>query len=228
MKSDLFRNNRKALAALLLCSGFIVGHPLTVYARNSETANVETPQQQVKISGTVNDAMGPIIGASIVEKGNSRNGTITDMNGKFSLSVKPGAVLVISYIGYKTQEVTAVAGKPVNVLLKDNSEMLDEVVIVGFGTQKKVNLTGSVGVASAKELEARPVASATQALQGMVPGLDISTNTGALDQDMNISIRGVGTIGDGSSGSPLILIDGMEGGVLARLAACGISCRQPL
>lgn len=213
MKSDLFRNNRKALAALLLCSGFIVGHPLTVYARNSETANVETPQQQVKISGTVNDAMGPIIGASIVEKGNSRNGTITDMNGKFSLSVKPGAVLVISYIGYKTQEVTAVAGKPVNVLLKDNSEMLDEVVIVGFGTQKKVNLTGSVGVASAKELEARPVASATQALQGMVPGLDISTNTGALDQDMNISIRGVGTIGDGSSGSPLILIDGMEGDI---------------
>ena len=111
MKSDLFRNNRKALAALLLCSGFIVGHPLTVYARNSETANVETPQQQVKISGTVNDAMGPIIGASIVEKGNSRNGTITDMNGKFSLSVKPGAVLVISYIGYKEILSVALAGK---------------------------------------------------------------------------------------------------------------------
>ena len=126
---------------------------------------------------------------------------------------RPNATLIISYIGYKTQEVKAAANKSINIILKEDTEMLNEVVVVGFGTQKKINLTGSVGIASAKELEARPVASATQALQGMIPGLDITTNTGALDQNMNISIRGVGTIGEGSSGSPLILIDGMEGDI---------------
>lgn len=90
--------------------------------------------------------------------------------------------------------------------------MLEEVVVVGFGTQKKVNLTGSVGIATAKELESRPVSSATQALQGLVPGLKITTSSGALDQNMDISVRGTGTIGS-SSGSPLILIDGMEGDI---------------
>ena len=84
------------------------------------------------ISGVVKDAMGPVIGASVVEKGNPANGTITDMDGNFSLTVKPGATLVISYIGYKTQEVQAVAGKVVNVMLEDDTEMLDEVVVVGF------------------------------------------------------------------------------------------------
>lgn len=211
MKSDSFRNNRKALAALLLCTGCIAGHPLTVMAESNDAA-MEVVQQQINVSGVVKDAMGPVIGASVVEKGNPANGTITDMDGNFSLTVKPGATLVISYIGYKTQEVQAVAGKVVNVMLEDDTEMLDEVVVVGFGTQKKVNLTGSVGIATAKELESRPVSSATQALQGLVPGLKITTNSGALDQNMNISVRGTGTIGS-SSGSPLILIDGMEGDI---------------
>lgn len=161
--------------------------------------------------------MGPVIGVSVVEKGNTSNGTITDVNGNFSLSVPSGATLLISYIGYKAQEVQAVAGRVIDVTLKENTEMLDEVVVVGFGTQKKVNLTGSVGIATAKELESRPVTSAVQALQGLVPGLKISTNTGELDKNMGISIRGTGTIGKDangksySSGSPLILIDGMEG-----------------
>ena len=211
MKSDSFRNNRKALAALLLCSSFITGCPLAVMAEGNET-NQEVVQQQIKVSGTVSDALGPVIGASVVEKGNTSNGTITDVNGNFSLSVPSGATLLISYIGYKAQEVQAVAGRVIDVTLKEDTEMLDEVVVVGFGTQKKVNLTGSVGIATAKELESRPVSSATQALQGLVPGLKITTNSGALDQNMNISVRGTGTIGS-SSGSPLILIDGMEGDI---------------
>ena len=211
MKSDSFRNNRKALAALLLCTGFIAGQPLTVRATGNEQS-VQTVQQQIKVSGTVSDALGPVIGASVVEKGNTSNGTITDVNGNFSLSVPSGATLLISYIGYKAQEVQAVAGRVIDVTLKEDTEMLDEVVVVGFGTQKKVNLTGSVGIATAKELESRPVSSATQALQGLVPGLKITTNSGALDQNMNISVRGTGTIGS-SSGSPLILIDGMEGDI---------------
>lgn len=211
MKSDSFCNNRKAFAALLLCTGFIAGHPLAMMAEGNEQS-VQVVLQQFEVKGTVNDAMGPVIGASVVEKGNTANGTITDIDGNFSLSVKPGAILVISYIGYKTQEVPVIEGKAVNVMLKDDTEMLDEVVVVGFGTQKKVNLTGSVGIATAKELESRPVSSATQALQGLVPGLKITTSSGQLDKNMDISVRGTGTIGS-SSGAPLILIDGMEGDI---------------
>jgi TonB-linked SusC/RagA family outer membrane protein len=211
MRSDLSRNNRKAFSVLLLCFSFIAGHPLAVMAEINEMDLEIVQQQQIKITGTVNDVIGPVIGASVVEKGNSRNGTITDMDGNFSLTVKPGATLAISYIGYKSQEVQVVTGKTINITLVEDSETLDEIVVIGFGTQKKVNLTGAVGLADAKDLESRPVTSATQALQGMVPGLQISTNSGELDKNMSINIRGAGTIGEGSSGSPLILIDGMEG-----------------
>lgn len=146
----------------------------------------------------------------MTEKGTS-NGTITDLDGKFTLSVNANTTLLISYIGYISQEVNARPGQSVTVTLAEDSQTLDEVVVVGFGTQKKVNLTGSVGIATAKDIEARPVTSATQALQGLVPGLKISTSTGELDKTMSIAARGTGTIGSGSDGSPLILIDGMEG-----------------
>ena len=209
MKSDSFKNKQKALAALLICFGFLTGHPSMVLAESNATI-VQVAQQKKATSGTVKDVMGePIIGASILEKGTT-NGTISDFDGNFILNVQPGTVLVISYIGYVNQEVK-VGNTPLNIILKEDAEMLDEVVVVGFGTQKKVNLTGSVGIATAKELESRPVASATMALQGLVPGLQISTSTGEVDKTASINIRGNGTIGDGSSGSPLILIDGMEG-----------------
>lgn len=176
---------------------------------NVQFANAQG--QTINVTGTVSDALGPVIGASVVEKGNTGNGTITDMDGKFSLMVPSDATLVISFVGYATQEIPLAGRTSISVDLKEDAEMLQEVVVVGFGTQKKVNLTGSIGIADAKDLEARPVTNATQALQGLVPGLQISTNTGELDKNMSINIRGAGTIGDGSSGSPLILIDGMEG-----------------
>ncbi|NDV84383.1 TonB-dependent receptor [Bacteroides sp. 51] len=167
--------------------------------------------QNRNITGTVVDPRGEsIIGASVLEKGTS-NGTITDIDGNFSLSVTSNTILQISYIGYVSQEIKAETGKTMRIVLSEDTQTLDEVVVVGFGTQKKVNLTGSVGLADAKDLESRPVTSATQALQGIVPGLQITTNTGEMDKDMKINIRGTGTIGEGSSGSPLILIDGMEG-----------------
>lgn len=172
---------------------------------------VNAQGQTINVTGTVNDALGPVIGASVVEKANTGNGTITDMDGNFSLMVPSDATLVISFVGYATQEIPLNGRTSISVNLKEDTEMLQEVVVVGFGTQKKVNLTGSIGIADAKDLEARPVSNATQALQGLVPGLQISTNTGELDKNMSINIRGAGTIGDGSSGSPLILIDGMEG-----------------
>lgn len=188
----------------------IQGKNIVIKKGNQQTASSE---KKKKVTGIVMDANGePIIGATVVEKGTT-NGTVTDFDGNYALELSESGTLAVSYIGYKSQEFAAsqIHSGSLAITLKEETEVMDEVVVVGFGTQKKVNLTGSVGIATAEELQSRPVTSATQALQGLVPGLNISTNTGELDKNMNINIRGAGTIGEGSSGSPLILIDGMEG-----------------
>ena len=168
-------------------------------------------QARKKVSGIVTDENGdPIIGANIKEKG-TQNGVITDLDGQFALEVAEGTTLQVSYIGYETQEVKVGAQEKYAIQMKANDQSLNEVVVVGFGTQKKVNLTGSVGMVNAKELSSRPVANATQALQGLVPGLQITQNNGRLDGTPTINIRGIGTISSGTSGAPLVLIDGMEG-----------------
>lgn len=179
---------------------------------NVVKAVIETQQSKKRISGTVLDASGlSVIGANVVEQG-TMNGVITDVDGKFVLSVASNAKLEISFIGYKTQVVSMAGKSSIEVVLKEDSELLDEVVVVGFGTQKKVNLTGSVAVVDSEALESRPVSDAASLLQGTVPGLNI-TNSGGTDLDAgtSINIRGVGTIGSGSKGEPLLLIDGMEG-----------------
>ena len=183
-----------------------------VYASEVGTETSIT-QQAEKITGTIEDEFGPVTGASVVVKGTT-NGTVTDMNGKFSLSnVKKGDVIVISFIGYVTQEVKYTGQDAIRVQLKEDSQTLDEVVVVGFGTQKKVNLTGAVSMVNAEVIESRPVQNVSQALQGVVPGLNftVNSNGGTLDNTMNVNIRGAGTIGDGSGSSPLVLIDGIEG-----------------
>lgn len=210
MKSH-FLQNSKLYASLLLCVGFIAFAPNTMKAQGNVPSSV-TSQQQITATGVVSDAEGPLVGASVREKSNPTNGTATDIDGKFSITVPKGATLLISYVGMADKEVV-VSGKPMDITLDANSAVLDEVVVVGFGTQKKVNLTGSVSVADQKALKERPVASAAQALQGVVPGLQITTGSGKLGATPSIQIRGGGTIGDGSSGSPLILIDGMEGDI---------------
>ncbi len=177
------------------------------------TKLVGVNQQSKKITGTVVDATGmPVIGANVMVKGTT-NGTITDMDGKFSLEVEDGAVLQVSYIGFANQEIKVGNQTSLSIAMKEDAEALDELVVVGFGTQKKVNLTGSVGTVESEVLESRPVQNAVQALQGTVPGLQITTTGGALDKQMDINIRGTGTIGEGSSGGPLVLIDGMEGDI---------------
>ena len=198
----------KVCVTLAVCMALLLNAP-SLGAQNST----------IKVKGVVNDAMGPVIGASIVEKGNTGNGTITDIDGNFSLNVSSNSTLIVSFVGYKAQEIP-VAGKTFFTIdLKEDNEMLEEVVVVGFATQKKVNLTGSVGTATAKDIEARPVANAVQALQGVIPGLNISNsgNGGELNATKSIDVRGTGTVGKDASGnafssdSPLILIDGMEG-----------------
>lgn len=160
---------------------------------NVPSANAQTNT----VTGTVEDTFGAVIGASVVEKDNTGNGTITDINGQFSLQVGENSTLVVSFVGYQTQEIALNGQKTIKVTLKEDTEMLEEVVVVGFATQKKVNLTGSVGTASAKDLEARPVSNAVQALQGVIPGLNISTSGvgGELNATKSIDVRGTGTVG---------------------------------
>lgn len=173
----------------------------------------EEIKQTKEIKGVVLDTNGePIIGATIMEKG-TNNGTITDINGQFKLEVLTGSIIQVSYIGLANQEVKINNQTNISITMKEDSEMLDELVVVGFGTQKKVNLTGAVGTVDSEVLENRPVMTATQALQGVVPGLQITQNSGNMENRASINIRGIATIGEGSSGSPLVLIDGMEGDI---------------
>ena len=178
--------------------------------------SAHSPQQDKRIiTGLVTDERGEaVIGANVVEKGTT-NGVVTDINGNFSIAVSSHSAIQVSYIGYVTREMVIGNQTSFSVVLKEDSQALDEIVVVGFGTQKKVNLTGSVGTIDSESLGARPVMTASQALQGLVPGLNISQNNGMLESRSSINIRGVATIGSGSNGSPLILIDGMEGDINA-------------
>lgn len=212
MKIPLFRS-KVGMHTISVCMFFAccIGVPASVNAHEAQGVNVV--QQQISVSGVVVDNQGnPVIGASVLEEKTS-NGTITNLDGEFKLTVAAGAMLKITFIGYKDVLVKASDVKDLKIVLEEDTETLDEVVVVGFGTQKKVNLTGSVAVVGQEEIASRPVTTATQALQGLVPGLQISTSNGSLESSSSINIRGTGTIGQGSSGSPLILIDGMEGDI---------------
>ena len=180
---------------------------------NNAAPTASTQQKESACKGVVKDATGEgVIGASIIVEGTNLR-TVTDIDGNFTLTgVKKGASIQISYIGYTTK-VVKWNGAPLDVLLEDDKKMLEEVVVVGFGTQKKVNLTGAVSTVDSKTLSARPVNSVVDALQGAVAGMNFSTpnSGGTLNSTKSFNIRGTGTIGAGSSVTPLVLIDGMEG-----------------
>ena len=168
---------------------------------------------QQKLTGIVLDNNNhPIVGASVFINGTT-TGTTVDASGKFELTGQ-GDSLLISFIGYKTTTVAIGSQTKFTIVLEAEDHSLEEIVVVGFGTQKKTNLTGSVAVVDGKQLENRPVRNAIQAMQGLAPGLNISQNAGTMDANPSINIRGVGTIGKSSS-SPLILIDGSEGSLSA-------------
>lgn len=196
---------------LALCSTLFVGG--VSFAIPSMASVVNVDQQTGQCTGVVKDASGePLIGATVVVKG-QRGGTITDIDGRFVLSgVKKGSVLHITSIGFADKDVVW-NDAPVSVVMAVDEKSLNEVVVVGFGTQKKVNLTGAVATIGAKDLVSRPVNSVTDAMQGMIPGMNFSIGSGggALNSNTRYNIRGTGTIGAGSSVTPLVLIDGMEG-----------------
>lgn len=163
--------------------------------------------QNVTVKGTVTDKTGEtVIGASVVEKGNPSNGTITDIDGNYTLSVPSKATLVFSYVGMTTQEAAVKGQTVINIVMSEDAQALEEVVVIGYGSVKKKDLTGSVATVNSEVLAAVPVASATEALTGKMAGVQITTTEGSPDAEMKIRVRGGGSItGDNT---PLFIVDG--------------------
>lgn len=183
---------------------------VTAYA-SSESAGVlltREVQQTITIKGSVKDADGnPVIGANIQVKGTSI-GTISDMDGNFSFQGPAGATVVVSYIGFHSQTIEVKGNEPLQVRLQEDTEVLNEVVVVGYGTQKKANLSGSVASVDSEQLQNRPIQNISSGLQGLMPGVTVTGTNGAPGMDSgNIRIRGIGTL---NTASPYILIDGVE------------------
>ncbi|MBT9922363.1 SusC/RagA family TonB-linked outer membrane protein [Bacteroides uniformis] len=193
-----------AISSLLLSSGNV----MATQANPDNSFSITEQLQTINVTGLVVDAAGePVIGASVVEKGTT-NGNITNVDGKFTLTVKTGAILQISYVGYQTQEIKAT--KMMKIVLKEDSELLSEVVVVGYGAQKRENLTGSVASVDVnKTLEGRQIPDVGRGLQGTTPGLSVVIPSGEIGSDPTMKIRGqIGSI-DGAS-TPLILLDNVE------------------
>lgn len=179
----------------LLC---ILLLPLGVYAQNVIT-----------VKGNVTDSKGEtVIGASVVEKGNTKNGAITDLDGNFTIKVPSKALLVVSYIGMANQEVEVKGQTQLKVTLQDNAEMLNEVVVIGYAEVKRKDLTGAVASLGAKTLKDIPLTSAASAITGRMAGVAVTTTEGSPDADIQIRVRGGGSVTQDNS--PLFIVDGFE------------------
>ena len=183
------------------------------YSSNANAAGAPQEVQQAtkKITGTVVDAQGPVIGASVVEKGKTGNGVITDFDGNFTLNVTPGATIVISYVGYETQEIKVGNQDNFQITLKDDNALLDEVVVVGYGTMKKKLVTGATVQVKGDDIAKLNTTNALEAMQSQTPGVQITQNSTQPGGGYKVYIRGIGTTGDSA---PLYVIDGVPGGNL--------------
>ena len=180
------------------------------YSSNANAAGAPQEIQQAtkKITGSVVDAQGPVIGASVVEKGTT-NGTVTDFDGNFSLTVKPGATIVISFIGYETQEIKVGNQDNFQITMKDDNAVLEEVVVVGYGVQKKKLVTGATVQVKGEDIAKLNTTNALTAMQSSTPGVQITQSSSQPGKGFKVNIRGVGTIGESS---PLLIIDGINAG----------------
>lgn len=195
---------------LIILLFFCTGISVNVKAHEGSPEKQEQLQLSSGITGTVVDENGdPIIGASIAEKGTT-NGTMTDVDGKFAIQVRQGAVLVISYIGYITQEITIGTQKDFEIKLEVGQQTLDEVVVVGYGTMKKKDLTGAVANVKGDDLAIRKTTQLSTALQGAASGVMVTRDNGEPGATANIRIRGITTIGETA---PLVIIDGVPGDI---------------
>ncbi len=165
--------------------------------------------QTITVKGVVTDEYDdPIIGATVAVKGAATTGTITDLDGNFTLNVPANATLLVSFVGMETQEVKAVSGETLNIKLKDSAEALDEVVVLGYSSRARRDLTGSVGSISGAKLAQVPVTSAAVALQGKIAGVQVTSVDGAPGADINIRVRGGTSVTQ--SNEPLYIVDGFQ------------------
>ena len=177
---------------------------------DSAVKSVQSVQQTKKVSGTVVDATGPVIGASVMEKGTS-NGTVTDLDGNYSLSVGPNATLVVTYVGFKSYEVRVGNESRIDVTLEEDNTNLDEVVVIGYGTQKKKLLTGATVQVKGEDIAKLNTTNALEAMQSSTPGVQITSSSNQPGKGYKVYIRGIGTTGNSA---PLYVIDGVAGGSL--------------
>ena len=187
-----------------LCLGLCLFGAMTAQQAMAVT-DVAAVEQAKQTTGRVSDSQGPLIGATVMEKGTT-NGTVTDIDGNFSLNVKPGATLVISYVGYESQEVKA-GGGAINVILKEDGHMVNEVVVIGYGTQRRESVTGSVANIGGEKLNQIAASNAAQALQGRIAGVLMTQTSSKPGADMQIRIRGQRSLT--ASNDPLIVLDGI-------------------
>ena len=193
--------------ALLVSAMALLG---TGYSTNAHAAGAPQEVQQAtkKITGSVVDAMGPVIGASVVEKGTT-NGTVTDFDGNFTLNVNPNATIVISFIGFETQEIKVANKDNFKITMKDDNAVLEEVVVVGYGVQKKKLVTGATVQVKGEDIAKLNTTNALTAMQASTPGVNITQTSSQPGKGFKVNIRGVGTIGESS---PLLIIDGINAG----------------
>ena len=206
MKSKQNRNASKLAAAMSLAVAVLMGGGAVVAAAEAPVGEAAM-QRQITVKGVVVDAQGlPVPGAGVVQKGTT-NGAMTAEDGTFSIEVPAGSILQVSCIGYADTEVAASAN--VRIVLQESSEYLNELVVVGFGTQRKENLTGAVSsVNVSRVFDSKPIVNVEKGLQGVVPGLQITYTTNDQDAAATIKVRGTGSIN--GSNKPLVLLDGVE------------------
>lgn len=210
MNKRRFYTKRMLMLSLLTCACCLPGQTKAndASAALTERNSIENILQNRRISGVVKDSQGPITGANVSIKGTTI-GAITDINGKFSFDAPQKGVLVISFIGYITQEISVEGKNEFSVILKEDTEILDEVVVTGYIAQKKVNLTGAISSVNGEELTKITATSSAQALQGKLPGVQITAGDGAPGSASNIQVRGIGSVMSGTQ--PLVIVDGFEG-----------------
>lgn len=184
---------------------------IAVSLGNAGNASVPVTQDR-KVTGIITDERGePIIGANVVVKGTSK-GTVTDLNGEYSIEANGKSILLISYIGYLSEEVAVGNNKTLNIQLKEDAQKLDEVVVIGYGTQKRSNLSGAISKVTSEVIESKPVTNVLSALQGEIPGMVIQRSSGQPgNEDFKMNIRGVSSANGDSA--PLVLVDGIPGDI---------------
>lgn len=198
---------QKFLSAV--CAGVLMLGAFSIPVRVMATDAVAQAQTAVQVKGVVLDSNGePVMGAAVIEVGTQGNGTVTGADGSFTLSITRGAKIRISYVGYKTVTMTPVAGKTANITLEEESELLNDVVVVGYGTQQKKLVTGATTHVTSENIEAVNAVDAFGALQSLASGMNIVMSSGQPGEGYKVTIRGMGTAG---SNTPLYVVDGVPG-----------------